>query len=102
MKKSRSSVPRFVDRCELAPPPPVRYEGLFATAGRPVELPAAPAAPLVAIAVGKTNEGESLPANPVPIVSLLTPGYTADAIAHTEFGKAGTARREEKSAVYVS
>lgn len=65
MKKSRSSVPRFADKCELPPPPPERKEGLFATAGRdPAELPALPAA-LVAIAVGKTKEGESLPAKPV-------------------------------------
>lgn len=64
MKKSRSSVPRFADRLELAPPPPPRNEGLFATAGRAPELPALPAPALVAIAVGKTKEGESLPANP--------------------------------------
>ena len=45
----------------LPPPAPLKYEGLFATAGLPV-LPAAP--DLLAIAVGKTNEGESLPAKP--------------------------------------
>jgi hypothetical protein len=65
MKKSKSSVPRFIERCPAGPAPPVRYEGLFATAGRPdPELPAPPAALLVAMAVGKTKEGESLPAKP--------------------------------------
>lgn len=43
----------------------MRNEGLFATAGRPEPEPPAPeAGPLVAIAVGKTKEGESLPAKP--------------------------------------
>lgn len=43
----------------------MRKEGLFATAGRPdPEPPAPPVGPLVAMAVGKTKEGESLPANP--------------------------------------
>lgn len=66
MKKSRSSVPRFDDRWPDGPAPPVRKEGLFATPGRPdPEPPAPPAGPFVAIAVGKTNEGESLPAKPV-------------------------------------
>ena len=38
---------------------------MFATAGLPdPDPPEPPAGPLVAIAVGKTNEGESLPANP--------------------------------------
>jgi len=38
---------------------------LFATAGRPEpEVPLLPVGPRVAMAVGKTNEGESLPANP--------------------------------------
>lgn len=65
MKKSRSSVPRFIDRWPEGPAPPVRNEGLFATAGRPEPEPAPPAAgPLVAIAVGNTKEGESLPAKP--------------------------------------
>jgi hypothetical protein len=62
MKKSKSSVPRFAERCEL-PPPEAKKEGLFATAGR-APPPALPAPAFVAIAVGKTNEGESLPANP--------------------------------------
>lgn len=45
--------------------PPVRKVGLFATAGLPEPEPPAPGAPpLVAIAVGKTNEGASFPANP--------------------------------------
>ena len=65
MKKSKSSVPRFADNCEPGPAPPVRKEGLFATAGRPEpEPPLVPPPALVAIAVGKTKEGESLPANP--------------------------------------
>ena len=65
MKKSKSSVPRFPDKCELAPPPPPKKVGLLATAGRPEpEPPALPAPDLLAIAVGNTNEGESLPANP--------------------------------------
>jgi hypothetical protein len=65
MKKSRSSVPRFPDRWPPGPAPPVKKEGLLATAGRPEpEPPAPPAAPFVAIAVGKTKEGESLPAKP--------------------------------------
>ena len=65
MKKSRSSVPLFADK--LPPPaPPVRNEGLFAIAGRPEpEPPDPPTPPLVAMAVGKTKEGESLPAKPV-------------------------------------
>lgn len=66
MKKSKSSVPLFIFRCPPAPAPPVRYEGLFATAGRPDPDPALPVVgPLVAMAVGKTKDGASLPANPV-------------------------------------
>lgn len=65
MKKSRSSVPLFPDNCEPGPAPPVKNEGLFETAGRPdPEPPAPPPALFVAMAVGKTNEGESFPANP--------------------------------------
>ena len=77
MKKSRSSVPLLPDRCPPAPAPPVKKVGLFATAGRPEpDPPAPPAGPLVAIAVGKTKEGESLPANPsleypVPLRAVL-------------------------------
>ena len=57
-------MPRFPERWPVGPAPPVRKDGLFATAGRP-EPEAAPAAgPLVAIAVGNTKEGESLPAKP--------------------------------------
>lgn len=49
----------------------MRYEGLLATAGRPDPEPApAAAAPFVAMAVGKTKEGESLPAKPI-IETLL-------------------------------
>jgi hypothetical protein len=71
MKKSKSSVPRFIERCPPGPAPPVRYDGLFATAGRPDPDPPLPAAgPFVAIAVGKTKDGESLPAKPVFEVQL--------------------------------
>jgi hypothetical protein len=73
MKKSRSSVPRFPDKCPPGPAPPVRNEGLFATAGRPEpEPPLPPVGPLVAIAVGKTKEGESLPAKPGNALLLHT------------------------------
>lgn len=65
MKKSRSSVPLLPERCPPGPAPPVKNEGLLATAGLPdPEPPAPPAGPLVAMAVGKTKDGESLPANP--------------------------------------
>lgn len=65
MKKSKSSVPLFADSAPPCPVPPVRKEGLFATAGLPdPEPPEPPAAPFVAIAVGKTKDGESLPAKP--------------------------------------
>ncbi len=65
MKKSRSSVPLFADSAPPCPVPPVRNEGLFAIAGLPdPEPPDPPAAALVAIAVGKTKDGESLPAKP--------------------------------------
>ena len=66
IKKSRSSVPLFADKAPPEPVPPVRNEGLFATAGlpEPEPPPPPPGPPLVAIAVGKTKEGESLPAKP--------------------------------------
>ena len=65
MKKSKSSVPLFADKAPPDPAPPVRNEGLFATAGLPdPEPPEPPAGPFVAMAVGKTKDGESLPANP--------------------------------------
>ena len=68
IKKSRSSVPLFAAREPPDPAPPVRYDGLFATAGLPDPvLPAPPTPPFVAIAVGKTKDGASLPANPTPI-----------------------------------
>ena len=71
MKKSRSSVPRFAARFPPGPAPPVKKVGLFATAGLPdPEPPAPPGPPLVAMAVGKTKEGESLPAKPLVSVSL--------------------------------
>jgi hypothetical protein len=74
MKKSRSSVPLFAERWPLGPAPPVRNEGLLATAGRPEpDPPDPPAGPLVAMAVGNTNDGESFPAKPsiTPLVSSL-------------------------------
>ena len=72
MKKSRSSVPLFAESCPPGPAPPVRYEGLFAIAGRPEPVPVPPLAdPFVAIAVGKTKEGESLPAKPVSRVNRI-------------------------------
>jgi hypothetical protein len=66
MKKSKSSVPLFADSWPLGPAPPVRNDGLLPTAGLPDPEPPAPpvAPPFVAMAVGKTNEGESLPAKP--------------------------------------
>ncbi len=65
--------------------PPVKNEGLFTIAGLPdPEPPVPPAAAFVAIAVGKTKEGESLPANPSrnqrwhgKIIRLLPPAYLA-------------------------
>lgn len=65
MKKSKSSVPLFPARFPPEPAPPVKKDGLLATAGLPdPEPPAPPAGPFVAIAVGKTKDGESLPAKP--------------------------------------
>jgi hypothetical protein len=63
MKKSRSSVPLFAATFEPCAPP-VRNEGLLATAGRPEPLPPPPAPDLEAMAVGKTKDGASLPAKP--------------------------------------
>lgn len=66
MKKSRSSVPLFIDNEPPEPDPPVKYEGLFPTAGLPdPEPPDPPGPPFVAMAVGKTNDGASLPAKPL-------------------------------------
>lgn len=65
MKKSKSSVPLLAERDPPDPAPPVKNDGLLATAGRPdPEPPAPPTPPLIAIAVGNTKEGESLPAKP--------------------------------------
>ncbi len=64
MKKSRSSVPLFDCMWPVGRRLPVRNDGLLATDGRPEPVPAVPPALFVAMAVGKTNEGESLPANP--------------------------------------
>jgi len=72
MKKSKSSVPLFADKCPPGPAPPVKNVGLFATAGLPEPVPPPPTGPpFVAIAVGKTKDGESLPANPSGKVSVL-------------------------------
>ena len=73
IKKSRSSVPRLAERLELAPLPLPRNEGLFATGGRAPELAALPAPAFVAIAVGNTNEGESLPAKPARVEGPCQP-----------------------------
>ena len=64
MKKSKSSVPRFAARL---PAPPLKNEGFDAGAGLPEPDPPVgpPTAPFVAIAVGNTNEGASLPAKPM-------------------------------------
>lgn len=60
------------------PAPPVRNEGLFATAGRPEpEPPPPPAAALVAMAVGKTKDGESFPAKPGRSYISIEIGYRA-------------------------
>lgn len=60
-----------MERCPPGPAPPVKKEGLLATAGRPdPELAPPLAALLVAIAVGKTKDGESLPAKPIRLVSV--------------------------------
>lgn len=92
MKKSRSSVPLFALRLLPGPAPPVRNEGLFATAGRPEPDPAEPpAGPFVAIAVGKTNDGESLPAKPASYVRKPTDGVGKLRV-HTQFRETGAAR----------
>jgi len=55
----------------LGPAPPVRKDGLLATDGRPEPEPPPPPAPLlVAMAVGKTKDGESFPAKPAGIGSM--------------------------------
>ena len=65
IEKSKSSVPLLAANAPPEPLPPVRYDGLLATAGLPCPEPPPPLTPpLVAIAVGKTKEGASLPANP--------------------------------------
>ena len=72
IKKSRSSVPLFDASDPPEPTPPVRKDGLFATAGLPdPDPPVLPTPPFVAIAVGKTNDGESFPAKPGPWVSWI-------------------------------
>ena len=62
IKKSKSSVPRFCPRCPLLDPaePDDKNDGFDGAAGLLDELPGACR---VAIAVGNTNDGESLPAN---------------------------------------
>lgn len=98
MKKSKSSVPRFADRWEPAPPPVARKEGLFATGGLPeAEEPAPPAPALVAMAVGKTKEGESLPAKPGDLSAWSLPAELhVEAIrSPTKLGITGTAEQRE-------
>lgn len=91
MKKSRSSVPLLADSAPPCPVPPVRKEGLFATAGLPDPEPPLPAAaPLVAIAVGKTKEGESFPAKPSRN-QFKSLEYALVELLLTEFGEAGAA-----------
>lgn len=72
MKKSRSSVPLFMDKFPPPDPvPPVRNDGFAPTPGRPDPVPPPPGAPpLVAMAVGNTKDGESFPANPREIWSV--------------------------------
>jgi hypothetical protein len=80
-------------RCPPAPAPPVRKDGLFATAGRPAPDPPPPAAgPFVAIAVGKTNEGESFPAKPVYEYCKHTVVSTWNWLGRTKFRESSTAR----------
>lgn len=95
IKKSRSSVPLLALRLLLGPAPPVRKEGLFATAGRPDPVPP-PAAPFVAIAVGKTNEGESLPAKPA-IYVRSSGGSSGVTGLHTQFRETGAAATDAVS-----
>lgn len=87
-------MPRFPDRFEPGPAPPVRKDGLFATAGLPDPEPPPPgAAPFVAIAVGKTKDGASLPANPRwGTVSNRCTRSMAEAC--TELGKPSAARSD--------
>lgn len=92
MKKSRSSVPLFADRAPPDPVPPVRKEGLLATAGLPEpDAPVLPTPPLVAIAVGNTNEGESLPAKPACPLCQLVFTQLGSARRRTKLGETGTA-----------
>jgi hypothetical protein len=102
MKKSKSSVPRFPDRCPPGPAPPVRKEGLFATAGRPEpEPPLPPVGPLVAIAVGKTKEGESLPAKPSHVWLLhIELGLKMDICTKLRIARAATYQRQYSIAVW--
>lgn len=70
---------------------------MFATAGREPELPALPAPALVAIAVGKTKDGESLPANPKGVLlaacwTTFSQFHYAAACTPTKLGVTGTAR----------
>ena len=69
-------MPRLADKWPDGPAPPVRKDGLFATGGRPEPEPLPAEGPLVAIAVGNTKEGESLPAKPAERVGQLRWGET--------------------------
>ena len=87
MKKSRSSVPRFAATLEPWAPP-VKNEGLFATAGRPEPELVPPAPDLEAIAVGKTKEGASLPAKPGVLSDECSDWKST---RRTQLGEAGAA-----------
>jgi hypothetical protein len=59
-------VPLFEAKEPPDPVPPVRYDGFDATAGLPEPVPPVPPTPpFVAMAVGKTKDGASLPAKPM-------------------------------------
>lgn len=92
IKKSKSSVPLFADRAPPDPVPPVRKEGLLATAGLPEpDAPVLPTPPFVAMAVGNTKEGESLPAKPVCSLCQLASVQRGFVLGRTKLREARTA-----------
>jgi hypothetical protein len=71
----------------------------LATAGRPEpELPPPPVGPLVAMAVGKTKEGESLPAKPGRSLLLQT-RLDASIVGHTKLRVSRTAAGKGQYAI---
>ena len=86
----------------------MRNEGLFATAGRPEPDPPPPAAvPLVAMAVGKTKDGESFPAKPgYGEDQSSLPGLIAkmnrSQLRLTQLGETGSARTTSASKSVLS